>query len=157
MEDGRKKEYQLKISNANRVGLVVIVYDICMDYLDEAIGYAGSGETAEFRKALANARSCITRHMSSLDMTQDLSETLMQIYIFCIRQLARADYKVDVDRVQSVRVIMERLRDAFRTIEDQDTSSPVMDHTHEVYAGLTYGTGGLNESIVSGENRGYRV
>lgn len=157
MEALKKKEYTLRISQANRCGLVVIVYEICMDYLTEAREAYEAEDYDAYHNALYFARNCITQQMASLNMSRELSVTLMQIYLFCIRELAKAEglYRVEgVDRVYS---IMEKLRDAFHEIEKEDDSEAVMGHAQDVYAGLTYGAGGLNEDIVSAANRGFQA
>ena len=59
----------------------------------------------------------------------------------------------------AVREVMTKLKEAFEEVAKQDTSGPLMENTQQVYAGLTYGKGSLNEVLISGDeyNRGYRV
>ena len=54
---------------------------------------------------------------------------------------------------------MTKLKAAFEEVAKQDTSEPLMENTQQVYAGLTYGKGSLNEVLMSRDeyNRGYRV
>ena len=50
------------------------------------------------------------------------------------------------------------LCDAYRQIQDQDTSGPVMNNSQTVYAGLTYGRNQLTENMADqGTNRGMLV
>ena len=58
-----------------------------------------------------------------------------------------------------VREVMGKLKEAFIKVAKQDNSAPVMKNTQQVYAGLTYGKGSLNEVLLTGNdsNRGYRV
>ena len=37
MEKEKKRDYQLRISQANKAELIVILYEIALDYLDEAV------------------------------------------------------------------------------------------------------------------------
>ena len=60
---------------------------------------------------------------------------------------------------ETVREVMGKLKEAFQEVAKQDYSAPVMKNTQQVYAGLTYGKGSLNEVLLTGNdsNRGYRV
>lgn len=48
---------------------------------------------------------------------------------------------------------MESLHSAFEEVAKQDTSGAVMQNTQQVYAGLTYGKGKLNEVFMNGNER----
>ena len=53
--------------------------------------------------------------------------------------------------------VMESLHSAFAEVAKQDTSGAVMQNTQQVYAGLTYGKGRLNEVFMNGneQSRGF--
>ena len=54
---------------------------------------------------------------------------------------------------------IEKLRAGFEGIKGQDTSGPVMQNVQQVYAGLTYGKGTLNEAYLNPQdyNRGFNA
>ena len=57
-----------------------------------------------------------------------------------------------------VRMIIGELQKAYKKIEDQDQSGPVMGNSQTVYAGLTYGRNTLTENIADpAANRGFCV
>ena len=43
--------------------------------------------------------------------------------------------------------MMDNLRTGFEKLHEIDDEGPVMQNAHQVYAGLTYGKGTLNESL----------
>ena len=49
----------------------------------------------------------------------------------------------------TVREVMGKLKDAFIEVAKEDDSAPVMENTQQLYAGLTYGKGALNEVLLS--------
>ena len=54
--------------------------------------------------------------------------------------------------------MLDNLRVGFEKLHSIDTSEPVMKNTHQVYAGLTYGKGTLNESMLGDTyNRGFKA
>ena len=51
---------------------------------------------------------------------------------------------------------MDELGDAFEQLAEQDKSKPLMGNTQKVIAGITYGKGTLNESLMGNQaSRGF--
>ena len=65
----------------------------------------------------------------------------------------------DSERFAHATHVMERLLPSFREVAKQDTSEAVMKNVQQIYAGLTYGRGSLNETIGDdiGKNRGFEA
>lgn len=60
--------------------------------------------------------------------------------------------------VLHVEAVITRLRDAYREVAAQDESTPVMENSQEIYAGLTYGRDSLTENMAyESTNRGFRA
>ena len=56
-----------------------------------------------------------------------------------------------------IKMLIE-LKESYEKIASQDTSSPVMENTQMVYAGLTYGKNSLNIDLSDqGIDRGFRI
>ena len=51
--------------------------------------------------------------------------------------------------LDGVAEIFEKLLTGYQKVSEEDTSGPVMKNTQQVYAGLTYGRGTLNEMYVN--------
>ena len=75
-----------------------------------------------------------------------------------LRRLAVCEVRRDRTILEEIRKVIAPLCDAYRQIQDQDTSGPVMNNSQTVYAGLTYGRNQLTENMADqGTNRGMLV
>ena len=158
MTDDKKRQYTLKISQASRTQLVVILYEMTLDYLKEAEDAAGSRDEAAFHTGIKRARACIHELSHSLNHEYPVSGNLLQLYLFADRMLIQADARKDAALLKEPEDMVRKLKDAYETISEQDDSGAVMENTQTVYAGLTYGRGALNESLADqGSSRGFRV
>lgn len=153
-----KQQFTLKISQANKTRLVVILYEMMLVYIEEAKQANEAGETDAFRKGIKNAKGCLHELMASLHLEYPVAGNLMQLYVYSDRELTRADLRNSSKELIHVKEIMSKLHDAYETISEQDDSMPVMANTQTVYAGLTYSRNNLNESLADqGGSRGFRV
>ena len=87
MTDEKKQQYTLKISQASRTQLVVILYEMTLDYLKEAEDAAGSRDEAAFHTGIKRARACIHELSHSLNHEYPVSGNLLQLYLFADRML----------------------------------------------------------------------
>ncbi len=153
-----KQQFTLRISQANKTELVVILYEMLLIYLDEAKEAQGKGDRSGFREGIRKARGCLKELMSSLHFEYALAGNLFQLYLYANRELARAEVRSSLEGLQHVRTVIEKLCKAYQEISSQDISGPVMTNTQSVYAGLTYGKNTLTENLTyQGGERGFRV
>lgn len=153
MTDEAKKNFTMRITQANKSGLVVILYEMYLTYLEDA--FQTEADRAKFRENIRKARSCINELMNSLNFEYELSYQLLRLYVYVNKEMAAADVRGSSEPLHVCRRIMSRLMEAYREISREDRSAPVMEHTQTVYAGLTYGKGKLTESLVHEGNRGF--
>ncbi|MBQ8823175.1 MAG: flagellar protein FliS [Lachnospiraceae bacterium] len=156
MTKERKSQYTLRITGANATELVVILYDMALEYLQE--GMAAENEEL-LSDAIRKARGCINELLSSLHTEYEVAQQMQRLYLFCIRRLAAAARKKDKAPLEEVQQVLSPLRDAYEKIAEQNPSGPVMQNAQTVYSGLTYGkTASLSESLTeSGSGRGMFV
>ena len=64
---------------------------------------------------------------------------------------------MNVEPLENAEIVLKPLGEAFSEVAKQDTSPSLMEHTQQLYAGLTYGKGTLNETLLSGNSRGYKA
>lgn len=153
-----KQQFTLKITQANKSQLVVILYEMLLAYLDEADAAHDIGSRADFRDGIRKARGCLKELMASLHFEYEPAQQLLQLYLYANRELARADIHNSKEELSHVRKIMVKLHEAYETISSQDTTGPVMANTQTVYAGLTYGRNNLTENLSDqGGSRGFRA
>lgn len=158
MTNEQKQVYTRRISASNRAQLITVVYDMTLDYMSdgkEALT-ANTFDDADF--ALTRARACLDDLIGALDMQYEMSRGLMELYLFCKRELSMAQGKRDATRIANAKMVIDKLRGAWVQIEDKDESDASFDNAQTVYAGLTYGKGTLNESVADpNANRGLTV
>lgn len=151
------KIYTNRISNANPTQLVVIMYDMTMDYLKSAMTFAGQQSMGEFTEELKRAKRVINNLTSVLDMQYAVSEDLLSIYLYMNNAIVRAYARYKTDELSRCIGMLEKLRDAFIEVSKQDNRGTVMENTQQVYAGLTYSKNSLNETLNKDFNRGYVI
>lgn len=153
-----KQQFTLKISQANKTQMIVILYEMLLIYLEEAKQAHGNGDIEGFRKGIKRTKACLHELMASLHFEYELSRNLLALYGYADRELTKADARNSVEELSHVESVIAKLHAAYETVSAQDTSGPVMSNTQTVYAGLTYGRNQLTESLADqGSNRGFCV
>ena len=150
-----KQQFTLRITQANSTQLVVILYEMLLQYLSDG---EQAAEDRQFLEAVHSARGCINELLNSLHREYSPAGELSRLYLYCIRRLAQCEVRGDRSGLEEVRKVIEPLCDAYRQIQDQNPSGPVMNNSQTVYAGLTYGRNQLTENMADqGTNRGMLV
>ena len=157
MTKEQKQEYTLRITRANRSRLIVIVYELALSYLDTAIKAFDDDDQEIFKNNASYAGKCVGDLLEALDFNYEPSYPLMRIYVFISKEISLAPIKKDKEGLVVARRLLAKLKKSFDDIAKEDDSAPLMSNTQEVYAGLTYGKGSLNESVESASNRGFCV
>lgn len=163
MTDEKKKEYTLRISQANPAKLLVILYEMYESYMDDAINAIAGGSSGTIMKegreamheGIRKARLCLNQLISTLDMEYEISGNLLSIYLYITKTMALADVKCNEAGLRECKELMGMLRHAYDSISHEDKSGPVMENSQTVYAGLTYGKSAMTESSSIDGNRGF--
>ena len=151
--------YTLRVSQASPCELVVIMYDIILDDIKNAKKAKTEGNIKQYQDDLVHAGKMVNELMDALDFSQQISFRLMSLYIYVNKMLIKARVSKKWDSLSDVETVIEKLRAGFDGIKEQDTTGPVMQNVQQVYAGLTYGKGKLNESYFNAQdfNRGFNA
>ncbi len=149
----KKQSFTRRITQANASGLVVIVYEIALDSMDEALGEEKASE--EFRKALQRAADCVINLQKALKPEYAISKNLLALYGFVLRELSRARASGNKEAIENAKKVIGGLYPSFLKLAEEDDSEALMENTQNVYAGLTYGRGELTESRDPGADRGF--
>ena len=151
--------YTLRISQASPCELVVIMYDIILDDVKNAREAKNAGNEKQYQTDLTHAGKLVNELMDTLDFSQPVSFRLMSLYIYVNKMLVKARVSKKWDSLNDVELVIEKLRAGFDGIKGQDVSGPVMQNVQQVYAGLTYGKGRLNETYFNAQdyNRGFNA
>ena len=153
-----KQEYTLRITQANKTQLITILYEMVLIYIDEAEAALSEDDRTEYKSAIRKIRGCMNELTASLNLEYDLAQNLLQLYLYVNRELVQASVHYEKENLEHIRLVIGELQKAYKKIEDQDVSGPVMGNTQTVYAGLTYGRNTLTENITDpASNRGFCV
>lgn len=159
MKQEQKKEFTARIAQANRSELVVIIYELFLIAMEEAHDNFKHGKLDDGVKSVKRAEGFLQELMGSLDHRYQIAEELMRLYRYVYEQLIFSVIRRKMVNEDTVIEVMQKLKEAFVQVAKEDQSGPVMENTQQIYAGLTYGRGSLNEVLLSENemNRGYKV
>lgn len=153
-----KQEFTLRITHANKTQLITILYEMILLYLAEAKETLSAEDKTEYKNAIRKIRGCMDELITSLHIEYALAQNLLQLYLYINRELVQASMHYRQENLEHVELIIKKLHTAWKQIETQDMSDPIMGNTQIVYAGLTYGRNTLTENMSNlKENRGFSI
>lgn len=131
-------EFSMRINQSNRTQIVVITYEIIINYLDTAKESFDNDDIDNFVFNVRKARQFLNQLSSVLDFKYGIAKELMSIYMFANECLVSSEVKRTDVNLSTVISILSKLKYAFEEVSKQDTSKPLMG-SEKVYEGLTYG------------------
>ncbi len=153
-----KQQFTLRITQANKTELIVILYDMILAYVDEAKDALVKENRAAFHDAIRKIKGCNEELIASLNLEHEPAMNILSLYNYVNRELIHADVCRDQDSLNHVVMVIAGLKEAYEIIASRDNSDAVMQNTQTVYAGLTYGRDDLTENMADqGTNRGFLV
>lgn len=138
--------YTMQISQANASQLLCIAYSLWEEFADEAMQAFADGKIEEYKQNLKKLQRVNQEIITMLNHDNPCARNVMALHFFANRKLVESILRgkpVDLDRVKSM---IEKMHVSFTEVSKKDTDMPIMANTQQVYAGLTYGKGTLNES-----------
>lgn len=149
--------YSYRVTQASRTELIVIMYDMVQNYLEDALNDFMIENIQGFRENLKKAQRVINNLTSILDMKYEISSNLMNLYLYMNAAIVRSSIRKEAEEINRVLQMIKRLGVAFEKVSEQDKSGPMMKNVQQVYAGLTYSNSGLNEYQDQTQKRGFTV
>lgn len=154
MDKESKKIYTTRISQANRSELIVIIYELMLKSIVEAKQALGREDFDAADVELKRAQGFLCELRGSLDFQFPVSYRLASLYRYVNEQLVKSITRRRDVNLDSCERVLKGLKQSFEEVARQDTSEPVMENSQQVYAGLTYGKGSLNEVAIDPGNLG---
>jgi len=150
----------LRISQANPTQLVVINFELILEFLtaaDQAVG------TDAFLNCIQKAKSGLEQLTDALDLSVSISHDFYEIYKYTYKLLSDVSFTREAatakEAIAEAKELMEMLLEGWRKAEESDEAkieAPVATEAPKVYTGLTYGKGGQAEEYIDEDNgRGY--
>ena len=150
MTEEQMNIYKMRITQAGIGELVVIMLEMEMQWLDEALKAFEKKETEEFLSCLKKAQGTQVELMNVMNMKNPLAVEVYSVFVFINKQLIEAGIKREIGDLPRCKVMLQKYYLSFLEVAKTDHAGPVMEQSEKVYAGLTYGTGGLVENSVGG-------
>ena len=159
MKKNQIKEYTARVAQANRTQLVVIIYELILDSIKEGEMCYNEGELDAGAEHIGKAQAYLQELKGSLDHQYELSGQLFRLYRYVNEQLIATKLRQKPVNLDAACNVIRGLMSSFAEVAKQDTSGPVMQNTQQVYAGLTYGKGALDEVLMNQDegSRGFKV
>lgn len=152
------QEFQARIVTASQNDLVVINYEMLMAELEDAIEIFDTVNMAPFKHSMDRATKLLNELSFNLDFSYDISKDLMSLYIYVNKKLIEASQKISIQPLFTAQDVLSTLlvgwREANRT---ENKTATLIQNGQQLYAGLTYGKGFLNESVYIEQGRGFKA
>ncbi|MEE1100528.1 MAG: flagellar protein FliS [Agathobacter sp.] len=155
MNNELKRDFTRRLSQCNKSGMIIIIYDIFFTYTQDAKNALEEKNREEFKQSIKKATKTLDELIGALDFNYELSAQLYSIYLFCKNELAKSLYEGRKDRIIDAEGLMKSLYASFKKVAEQDNSESLMSNTQQVYAGITYGRSQLNENYTNDNHRGF--
>ncbi len=156
MQEEQIKDFTRRISQCNRGGMIVIMYDIYFAYSADAKEAYGKGDHEAYKEAVHKAQKVVSRLIEDLDFSYPIAKNLYALYMYSRNSMSKALYENQLAGIEEADRILERLYAAFSEAAKQDVSEPLMSNAQQVYAGITYGRFRLNEDYMENDqDRGF--
>lgn len=159
MTNEEVQAFSLRVTQANQSELTVITYEIVLKYISDAVNALCEKDMDNYMIYNTKAREFLRELMAALTYTDEVSFNLIKIYAFVHDLLVKAEHDKDKGKLETASRLLNTLLEAFRKVAKSDNSPAVMMNTQQVYAGLTYGKGYLNETTLDNNitGRGFQA
>lgn len=147
------KAFSVRVTQASQSELTVILYEMILTEIKEAREAFANGDIAGFDKELKLAQKYITELQAVLNYGYAISYDLLSLYLYVNKRIIQAIIRRIPDSLDSAESVLNKLLVGFEGVSKSDKSGPVMRNTQQLYAGLTYGKGYLNETYVDPSNK----
>ncbi len=143
------KEFSLRIAESSKTELIVITYDIIINYVKAAKEAYEEERLDDVVFNLQKAKQFVNNLSSSLDFRYSIAQELMRLYIYVNNCLIKDIVKREPQSAEHINEIIGKLRESYHEISPLDKSGKVMKNSEQVYVGYTYGrTSTLNEVVI---------
>jgi len=156
MTNEKKQEFTLRITQANKSQLIVLLYEIFLQYMEDAKDALADGQKDAFHRSMEKSIDCLRKLTDSVQEKNELGRTVLGLYLYVSRQLGIALGSKKAEPLFEAEKVMRRLYEIYKEDAVNDTSDPVMQKSQQIYAGLTYGREDLTVSSQDGSSsRGF--
>lgn len=157
MQQEQITAYNARVVQASKGELVVISYELLLDFIKGAKEALDQKKEQEFKEDVSKAKKTLRSLMDGLDFNYDISKSLMSLYLHINQQLIKGSLKKDKTYLEQVEKLLAILLKGWQEAVKMTKEEPLITNGEKLYAGLTYGKGTLNEITISNSQRGYKA
>ena len=81
MENSLKQDFTRRLSQCNSGGMIVIIYEICFAYMEDARQAHAKGRHDEMKAAIRKAQNVLDELIGSLNFAYDLVQSLCTLCV----------------------------------------------------------------------------
>ena len=152
-----KQDFTRRITQANKTELIVILYEMFMQYHLSAKEFMMKEDSPQYQLEIKRAMNCVDELIASLNMEYPVAINLFRLYQYVKRELLVAK-SGSLEALDHASYVIENLHEAYMKIKEEDKSNAIMLNAETVFAGMTYGKNSMNETIgADSKNRGYLI
>ena len=149
------QEFTLRTTQENHSGLILVLTDIVRVYMSEALSFYKEGNADDYFRSVELCKRALNELIDCFNPGDLLAYRVVSILRFIYDKLVMSAVRGVPQELDRCASMLDNLRIGFVKLHEIDTDGPVMKNTHQVYAGLTYGKGYLNESVGDTSKRGF--
>lgn len=144
--------FATRVTMASKSELIVILYEMILAEITEAKEAYEQGDLATFDKELKRAHKYVNELIVPLDFHYVVCYDLVSLYLYVNKRIITAIIKRNPISLDSAESVLKKLLIGFEGVSKEDKSGSMMRNTQQLYAGLTYGKGKLNETYIDPGN-----
>jgi len=145
--------FATRVTQASKSELIVILYDMILTEIAEAKEAYRLEDMVTFDTELKKAQKYVNELIVVLDFGYEVAYDLVSLYLYVNKRIITAVIKRNPISLDSAESVLNKLLVGFEGVSKSDSSGPMMRNTQQLYAGLTYGKGKLNEVYIDPNNR----
>ncbi len=145
--------FATRVTMASRSELIVILYEMILTEIADARKAYEMTDLEGFDRGLKKAQKYVNELIIPLDYHYEISYDLVSLYLYINKRIITAIIKRNPDSLDSAESVLKKLFIGFEGVSKEDKSGPMMHNTQQLYAGLTYGKGTLNETYINPDDR----
>lgn len=141
-----------QVANASQLELLCLTYEIFLDDMKQAL----QSENRERKTYIDHGKEVLKQLAEGLNFEVEISQNLFKLYIY-MQNLLINHWKEDC-RIEEVYQLMHTVYAGYeKLLKENVEKKPVMNNIENIYAGMTYGKGYLQEIVVGNEQRGFKA
>lgn len=150
MTEEQMNVYKMRISQAGIAEMTTIMLEMELQWMEDAVAAYEEKNLDEFVHCVDKAQAVQVELMNVMNRGNEVAEDVYSVFAYMNKQLIRSKIKRQPLEFDRLRAMLKKYHTSFQAIEKTDQGGPVMQQSEKVYAGLTYGAGGLVESSTGG-------